>query len=182
MNRRIMLASLAASAFVPAVLAAPQLFAADNAAMGDAGKKYAEMTKTTGALSLATSRVALESATDSMVKMFAKFEVAEQETIADILMSMTMEKAVGALKVPSDPEVEAMLDPAGKDMLAKLKGLKRAEFDKAYVTGQLEGHRKLLTIQEDYLKVGSNREHLNTAKIARGMIREHIAHLEMLKA
>jgi hypothetical protein len=97
-------------------------------------------------------------ASGDMVKMFAKFAVAEQETIADILMSMTMDKAQGALKVPTDSEVEAMLDPAGKEMVTKLKAMKGADFDK------------------------TNREHLNTAKLARGMINEHIAHLKMMKA
>jgi putative membrane protein len=182
MIRRQMLATLAATAFVPAILAAPQVFAADTAPMGEAEKKHADMTKMTGALALATSRVALMNATGGMVKRFAKFEVAEQETIADILKSMTMDKAEGALKVPTDSEVEAMLDPAGKDMLAKIKGLKGAEFDKEYVAGQLDGHKKLLMIQEDYLKVGQNREHLNVAKLARGMVKEHIDHLEMIKA
>lgn len=182
MNRRHMLTTIAATAFIPAVMAAPQLFAADNAMMGEAEKKHAEMTKMTGALSLATSRVALMTASGDMVKMFAKFEVAEQETIADILMSMTTDKAQGALKVPTDSEVEAMLDPAGKEIVTKLKAMRGAEFDKAYLMGQLDGHKKLLTIQEDYLKVGQNREHLNTAKLARGMISEHIAHLEMMKA
>ncbi|WP_430252461.1 DUF4142 domain-containing protein [Neorhizobium sp. DAR64860/K0K1] len=114
------------------------------------------MTKMTGALSLATSRVALMNASGDMVKMFAKFEVAEQEPIADILMSMTMDKAQGALKVPTDAEVEAMLDATGKEMVTKLKAMKGADFDKAYLMGQLDGHKKLLTIQEDYLKVGQN--------------------------
>ena len=182
MIRRQMLTTIAATAFIPAILAAPQLFAADVAAMGDAEKKHAEMTKMTGALSLATSRIALANADSEMVKMFAKFEVAEQETIADILKSMTMDKAEGALKVPTDAEVDAMLDPTGKEMVSKLKGLKGAEFDKQYVAGQLDGHKKLLAIQEDYLKVGQNREHLSVAKLARGMVKEHIDHLEMIKA
>jgi putative membrane protein len=60
--------------------------------------------------------------------------------------------------------------------------LNGAGFDKAYVAAQLDGHKKLLAIQEDYLKVGQNREHLSVAKLARGMINEHIDHLGMLKA
>jgi len=66
--------------------------------------------------------------------------------------------------------------------LEKLKGLSRAEFDKAYVTAQLDGHKMLLAIQEDYLKVGQNREHLSVTKLARGQIKEHIDHIEMLKS
>jgi putative membrane protein len=181
MIRRQLLTALAATAFAPAILVAPQVFAA-AAETGEAEKKHADMTKKVGSLSLATSRLAVEMATANMVKMFAKFEVAEQETIADILKSMEVEKAEGTLMVPSDAEVEAMLDPAGKEALATLKGLNGTGFDKAYVAAQLDGHKKLLTIQEDYLKVGQNREHLSVAKLARGMINEHIDHLTMLKA
>ncbi len=181
MIRRQLLTALAITAFVPALLAAPQAFAA-TAEMGEAEKKHADMTKKVGSLSLATSRLAVEMATIDMVKMFAKFEVAEQETIADILKSMEMEKAEGALKAPTDAEVEGMLDPAGREALATLKAVNGAGFDKAYVAAQLDGHKKLLTIQEDYLKVGQNREHLSVAKLARGMINEHMDHLGMLKA
>jgi putative membrane protein len=181
MIRRQLFTVLAATAFVPALLPAPQSLAA-TVDMGEAEKKHADMTTTVGSLSLATSRLAMEMATGGMVKMFAKFEVAEQETIADILKSMEIESAEGALKVPTDAEVEAMLDPAGREALATLKGLNGAGFDKAYVAAQLDGHKKLLAIQEDYLKVGQNREHLIVAKLARGMINEHIDHLGMLKA
>ncbi|WP_187144435.1 hypothetical protein [Microvirga massiliensis] len=45
--------------------------------------------------------------------------------------------------------------------------------------GQIEGHRELLQIQERYLASNpQNREHMNVAKLARGMIKEHIALLD----
>jgi putative membrane protein len=53
-----------------------------------------------------------------------------------------MTKMTGALS-------QAMLDPAGKEMITKLKAMKGADFDKAYLMGQLDGHKKLLMIQED---------------------------------
>ncbi|WP_245488399.1 DUF4142 domain-containing protein [Rhizobium ruizarguesonis] len=118
-----------------------------------------------------------------MVKEFGKWEVAEQETIADILKSMESDgRAEGALKPPSESEVEAMLDAEGKASLDKLKSASGKDFDKAYVTAQLDGHKKLLTIQEDYLKVGQNLEHLGVTKLARGQIKEQIDHLDMLKS
>jgi putative membrane protein len=53
------------------------------------------------------------------------------------------------------------------------------EFDKAYLEGQLQGHRNLLQVQERYIQSNSqNREHMNVAKLARGHILEHIAMLE----
>ncbi|MFP3546658.1 hypothetical protein SB748_24685 [Rhizobium sp. SIMBA_035] len=46
---------------------------------------------------------------------FADWEVAEQETVGDILKSMEMDgKAEGALKPPSDSEVDATLDAESK--------------------------------------------------------------------
>ena len=190
--RQQMMATVAAASL--ALVAAPSLAqtasppasaSASQAAMpmGEAEMKHGMDTAMVGSLSLATSRVAEGKASDAMVKKFATFEVAEQETISDVLMSIKASpaEAEGALKKPTEAEVEAMLDPAGKTELEKLNGLSGAEFDKAYVAVQLDGHRKLLTIQEDYLKVGQNREHLDVAKLARGQIREHIAILEELQ-
>ena len=91
-------------------------------------------------------------------------------------------KAEGALKPPSDRETEANLDAESKASLQKLQGLSGADFDKAYVSAQLDGHRKLLDIQENYLKNGKNRAQLSITKLARGQIREHIDHLEMLRS
>jgi putative membrane protein len=183
MNRRTMITAVAAIAAVPTLLASTSAFAQTSTAMGEAEKKHAEATKKVGSLSLAASRIAVEKASDPMVKAFAKWEVAEQETIADILKSMEMGgKAEGALKPPSDQEVQAMLDAEGKASLDKLKAASGPAFDKDYVTAQLDGHRKLLAIQEDYLKVGQDREHLSVTKLARGQIKEHTDHLDMLKS
>ena len=182
MNRRNMISALAVASALPAVLMARSASAAMP--MGEAEMKHAMDTKMVGGLSLATSRVAQKMASGAKVKEFADFEVAEQETIADILKTMESgsTKAEGALHPPSEAEVEAMLDPMGKKTLADLKGMSGTGFDKAYVTAQLDGHKKLLTIQEDYLKVGQDREHLSVAKLARGQVKEHIKLLEDIQA
>lgn len=184
MNRRRMITTLAVASAAPAALMATRAFAQSAMPMGEAEKKHAMETKMVGGLSLATSRVAVEKASDAMVKAFANWEVAEQETIADILKSMESAdmKAEGAIHPPSEAEVEAMLDETGKKALADLNAASGAAFDKAYVTAQLDGHKKLLAIQEDYLKVGQNREHLSVTKLARGQIKEHIDHLTMLQS
>lgn len=145
--------------------------------MGDAEKTHAMKTMMVGSLSLATSRVALKKAHHPMVKQFSQFETAEQETIADILKSMMMDpmQAEGALHPPTDAEVQAQLDAKGKDMVMKLADMKSGRaFDSMYVQAQTDGHQQLLGIQEDYLKVGKNREHLSVAKLARGQIKEHL--------
>ncbi|RFB88780.1 hypothetical protein B5K11_25335 [Rhizobium leguminosarum bv. trifolii] len=184
MNRRKTLTGFAAAAALPTLMSSTFVHAQSHSpAMGDAEKKHAEDTKKVGSLSLAISRVATEKASDGRVKSFAKWEVAEQKTIADILKSMEMGgKAEGALKPPSHDEVAKILDSDGKASLDSLKAASGAEFDKAFVTAQLEGHKKLLAIQEGYLKIGQDREHLSLTKLARGQIKEHIDHLDMLKS
>jgi len=110
MNRRTVLASAAFAAAIPTLLSGP-VFAQTAATPGGAEKKHAAKTKKVGSLSLATSRIAQEKASDPMGEAFAKWEVAEQGTIADILNSMEgAGKAEGALKPPTNTEVEAMLD------------------------------------------------------------------------
>jgi len=183
MHRRHLIALAAAAA--PAAIAM-QAFAQDAMpAMGEAETTHAEMTGMVGALSLLQSKLALENASDEKVKMFAEWEVAEQQTIGDILKSMMedgMDDAQGALQPPTDEEARAMLDDEGTAKLEELQGLSGAEFDQAYVAANLEGHQKLLAIQETYLESGTMREHLSVAKLARGMITEHIAHLEELQS
>ena len=175
MDRRLALTGLAALVATPAL--------AQNASapmpMGEAETTHAKRTMTLGAMSLATSRIAHGMATDDDVKEFAGFEIAEQDTIADILKGMmepTPPPAVGQVKASTDAEVAAHLDAKGKAMVDKLREAKAGPaFDREYVTGQIEGHRGLLDAQEDYLKVGKNRDHLNIAKLARGQIKEHLA-------
>ncbi|WP_238313105.1 DUF4142 domain-containing protein [Methylobacterium crusticola] len=145
--------------------------------MGEAEAKHAADTLAVGAMSLAASRVALKKAKDDDVKEFAQFEVAEQETIADVLKAMRDQTvaASGQVQPPSEPEVTGQLDPKGKAMLEKLEGAKAGSaFDREYVKGQIEGHQALLKIQDAYLATGKDRENLGVAKLARGQIKEHL--------
>ena len=68
------------------------------------------------------------------------------------------------------------LDDASKASVEKLRALKAgSDFDRDYIRYEVEGHRKLLDIQEVYLKASDNLDQANVAKLARGMIKEHLA-------
>ena len=78
-------------------------------------------------------------------------------------------------KVPTDAELMQNLDDAGKASVEKLRAEHAgAQFDRDYIRYQVEGHRKLLDIQEVYLKAPDNLDQTNVAKLARGMIKEHL--------
>jgi putative membrane protein len=75
-----------------------------------------------------------------------------------------------------------MLDAKSREMIQKLEQASNAEFDKAYLAGQVEGHRDLLQVQERYLSSNpQNINHVNVVKLARGQIKEHIALLNNIQ-
>jgi len=199
MERRIVLAGLAAGAAgalagraalaqsspapatgAPAVPLAPapaMKMDMPAAGMSDAVKAHIKDTMTVGSLSLMTSRIAQGKLKHPMGKQFAEFEVAEQNTIADILKSRMMQSAkpMGEVKAPTDAEAEGNLDAKGKDMVEKFRAMKDGpELEKAYIKAQIDGHKQLLEIQDTYLKVADDADETNVAKLAKGMIKEHL--------
>jgi putative membrane protein len=186
MNRRLLLASIATAVAsrVAAQTSAPQQAPAQTIAppapamggMSDAQRKHINDTMAVGSLSLVLSRIALPKADNALLKQFIEFEIAEQETVADILKTLrTNGTPTGSIEAPTDAELMRNLDETGKASVEKLRASRAgSEFDHAYIQYEVEGHRKLLDIQEVYLKVHDNLDQTNIAKLARGMIKEHL--------
>jgi putative membrane protein len=127
--------------------------------------------------SLAVSRIAEQKTQMDDLKEFAQLEVAEQETLADVLRTLQNPGLVGGtIKPPSEAEVEQNLDRRGREKLEKMRAAPPgAEFDREYLAAQADGHLELLRIQETYLNSGQNNHELvNVAKLARSMIKEHL--------
>lgn len=151
------------------------------AAMGEAEAKHAAETSTVGLAALQASQIAMKKAQNPKIKEFAQLEIAEQETIADVLKSMRDQStpASGQVKAPTAEVVQTNLDAKGKAMAEKLQKAEAGPaFDREYVQGQIEGHQQLLEIQETYLKTGKDRENLNVTKLMRGQIKEHLTLLQ----
>ena len=120
-------------------------------------------------LSLVTSELAAEKATNKNTKEFAGFELTEAVAVTSVL------KELGT-PVPA-PDAKA------KATLEKLKSTdKGAAFDEAYITAQLENHEFLRDTAMDYLKrtEGSKEskaeqqtQHLATLALA--TFKEHVA-------
>ena len=199
MDRRVVLAALAAVAAGPAIAqtsgTAPNAGATTAGSarsagpMSQADMQHLQQTMMLGMVALETSKLALDKARNEDLKQFAKFETDEQTTLSEVLRSMMDPSATSAAgtanPAPSTPAAAAgpgmnmQMDAKGREMVQKLNQASGAEFDREYLQGQMQGHRDLLQAQERYLQSNSqNREHMNVAKMARGMIREHIALLE----
>ncbi|MXQ12462.1 DUF4142 domain-containing protein [Microvirga makkahensis] len=152
--------------------------------MDQAEMHHVQQTMQIGMVALETSRIALNKARNEDLKRFANFEVQEQTTLAEVLRSMMDPAATAATgQSGADRQGDMQMDASGRDMLQTLQSQQAgAAFDKAYLDGQLQGHRNLLQVQEQYLQSNpQNREHMNVAKMARTQIREHIALLEHIQ-
>lgn len=139
MNRRDLLAGLSGAALLPLAAggarAQPPTPNAPLTAIG--ADEYKSRTLMAGSLAKQASELALQKAANPRVKQFANLEAMEQTAMAQVL---TMQA--------SPPPVQ--LDEKHAAALKELQGASGAEFDKAYVNGQIRGHAELLTIQDAY--------------------------------
>jgi len=203
MDRRIVLAGLAAAITAPALAqtsgspstrqpgaAAGSTGGASGASrmggqqMTQADMQHMQQTMQLGLVALETSRIAQQKAQNADLKRFATFEVQEQTTLSEVLHSMMEPAATSATGAASGTSAPAMqMDAQSKEMIQRLQNTQAGEaFDRQYLQGQMEGHSGLLQVQTQYLQSNpQNREHVNVAKMARGMITEHIALLEEIQ-
>jgi putative membrane protein len=181
-ERRIVLAGLAAAAttqaFAQGQTGRPQGQATRTPAGSAIGPEMQWMQQTlmVGSLSLALSRLAEQKARFARLKQFANFEVNEQQTMANVLKEMQNPSSPsGTITPPTEAEVQQHLDQMGRQTLQMLQSAQAGEtFDRDYLMNQIEGHQKLLHIQEEYLPTGRNPEAVIVAKLASTMIREHL--------
>lgn len=158
--------------------------AAQGQQQSQADRQYIEQALALGTVSLQQSNFALSKAQNPRVKQFAEFEIGEQNTLADVMHSFadpaaTASTSSGARASASTAPELSQEDSAAMERLSKAQP--GAALDREYVAMQIQGHQKLLKLQEDYLKNAGNREMTNIAKLARGQIKEHIALLETMK-
>jgi len=119
-----------------------------------------------GTASLQTSQLALTKASNAQVKMFAKFEAAEQETMGKILKDMKT-------TVPAP-------GPEEKALLTKLQSLNGAAFDKAYIQGQVDAHKKLHTAVSALMNASNDLHVKHVTSLALTTIQEHTERSQML--
>jgi putative membrane protein len=199
MDRRILLAGLAAAITAPALAQTsgspstrqPGAAAGSTGAsrmggqqMTQADMQHMQQTMQLGVVALETSRIAQQKAQNADLKRFATFEVQEQTTLSEVLHSMMEPTATSATGAASGTSAPAMqMDAQSREMIQRLQNTQAGEaFDRQYLQGQMEGHSGLLQVQTQYLQSNpQNREHVNVARMARGMITEHIALLEEIQ-
>jgi putative membrane protein len=179
--QRTVLAALAAAAITSAFAQTPPN--QNQIPAGDAGaqeQEYVRQSLAASSLALAASRLAAAKTQMDDLREFAQLEAAEQETLADVLRSLTAQNASlndRTARRPGDAEVEQGLDQRGRETLERMRAEPPgADFDRAYLGALANGHLEQLRIQETYLDSGrtSRGDVVNVARLARGMVKEHL--------
>lgn len=153
--------------------------AAQGQQASQADRQYVQQVLAAGTVSLQQANFAISRAQNPRVKQFAEFEIGEQNTLQDVLHSFadpaaTASTTKGAQQAAATAPELPLQDAAAMEKLSKAQA--GPAFDRDFVAMQIDGHQKLLSIQEQYLKTNSgNREITNLAKLARGQIQEHLA-------
>lgn len=111
------------------------------------GQEFVDEAAKSDAFEIAAAKLAATNAGSPQIKAFAKMMVAAH-TESTEKMKAAAGKATPALK--PDPE----LTGEQKDELAKLEPLKGADFDKAYIDGQVDAHETALALMKKYAKDG----------------------------
>jgi putative membrane protein len=124
-----------------------------------------------GTVALRTSEIAMEKATNTMLKEFAQLEVNEQKTIASILAATPH----GAMPPELPAEEQAKVQQL-TDMMAG------PEFDAAYLQGQMEGHQQLLQIQQTLSGETVATVEAITARLAEQAVTSHLVMLSHINA
>ena len=114
-------------------------------AIGPDERRYAIGTLGVGGVALAASQLAQQRARSPWVRQFADFEVAEQSAVAQVLG-----EATGFTPPPPNAR--------DREMLERLSDARDDGFDRDYVQGQIDGHRRLLAIQERLLAQDAGRQ------------------------
>lgn len=149
-----------------------------------ADSQYIQQALALSTVSLQQSNFALAKAQNPRVKQFAQFEIGEQNTLTDIMHSFaepatTASTSTGAKAAAATAPELSQKDSTAMERLSKAQP--GAAFDRDYVELQIEGHQRLLKLQDDQIQKSGNREMTNIAKLARGQIQEHLAMLDMIR-
>ncbi len=126
-------------------------------------------------VSLKTSQMAVDKASNDKVEQFAQFETDEQTTTGAILKEL-------ATPVPAMTEKD-------NAVMQKLQDAKGDDFDNAYLMAQIDGHTTLLSIVDAYLgnanKSATDPMEMNArhmAMLMRSTIRQHLAQAKELQS
>jgi putative membrane protein len=165
-RRKLLLAGAAGAAGLAAIHPA----AAQQRPMSSSGMSPEQTTQMAlggMAFALATSQLALQRGENAVVKTFAQLETEEQ-------MAFTEARRMAGLPVPSP----SLMDAQKQQLVQQLHSLSGAQFDRAYVQGQITGHQELLQLHQALAQSGTSQADRMLGTVAVPAIKSHLSMLQ----
>ncbi|HYC04877.1 MAG TPA: DUF4142 domain-containing protein [Azospirillaceae bacterium] len=132
-------------------------------------KSMKAMAAANSMVSLESSQLALQKASNPMVKQFAQLEAEEQKNM------------MAAMKAMGDDAMPKSIPDDKKQAMSKMQSASGAEFDRMYVTAQIQAHQELLQMQQAMLEKDDDSREAVMPLLAVPAIKTHIAMLQMIQ-
>lgn len=167
-----------ASVFIASVFAATATAAfAQSAAPNDA--QIAAIVVTANTVDIDAGKLARKKSGNKEVKAFAKKMVNDHSGVNKQATALVKKLNV----TPEDSDTSKSLKEAGAANIAKLKGLKGKEFDKAYVDNEVSYHQAVLdTVDKSLIPNVKNAELKDTLVKVRPAFVDHLEHAKHIQA
>jgi len=138
------------------------------------GQDFADRAARSDAFEIAASKLAVERANANDVKSFAR-----EMITAHTASTRTIKAAAGKASPAITPQ--AALTDDQQDKLADLGKLRGADFDKAYIDGQVDAHEDALSLMRDYAKEGDVPSLRDAAGQIAPIVEKHLGMARTLK-
>ena len=166
-----------ASVLVASLFAVGGTTAVAQSSLNDA--QIAAIVVTANTVDIDAGNLAQKMSSDKEVKAFAKQMVTDHTGVNKQATAL-----VKKLKVtPEESDTSKGLKKAGDDNIAKLKGLKGKEFDKAYIDNEVTYHQAVLdTVDKTLIPNVKNAELKETLVKVRPAFVDHLEHAKHIQA
>ncbi|MFO1127077.1 MAG: DUF4142 domain-containing protein [Rhodospirillales bacterium] len=135
-------------------------------------EQFVQKAMDSGMADMSLARLALTNSQNAQVKAFAEMMIKDHTAANDEL-----KKIVIADKIP----LSTKPDDKAKDVYEKLKNLKGADFDRAYMQEMIEDHDDAVDLFEDYSEDGDNTQLKQFAAKTLPTLRGHLDNAQAIE-
>ena len=135
--------------------------------------QFAVMASVGNSFEIASSRLALQRATQPELVAFARMMIADHGKA---------QAQLDAAAAPSGADAGRMLDPDHQKMLDELSSVSGPDFDQAYAKDQVAAHQESAQVLSDYIATGEDPSLHRYATIALPVVNMHLRRIEAISA
>lgn len=138
-------------------------------------KEFVKKASISSEFEIESSKIALEKSQNKEIKEFAMSMIADHQKAGENLNATLKSSSSGA-------EAETKLDDKHEALIKKLQAASKDDFNKKYVSIQLEAHKKAVALFKDYAANGDDAALKDFAAQTLPTLQEHLDHITRIKS